>query len=84
MPPHEYIKKRRIEKAQYLLESGSMLINEIAACVGLHDMSYFSKLFKKYTGMTPSYYRFTTTPLAVTVKNGLESRYNGGQNGKQD
>lgn len=84
MLPLEYVKKRRIEKAQYLLESSDMLINEIGACVGLQDMAYFSKLFKKYTGMTPSYYRFTTTPLAVTVKNGLESRYSGGQNGRQN
>lgn len=46
MLPLEYVKKRRIEKAQYLLESSDMLINEIGACVGLQDMAYFSKLFK--------------------------------------
>lgn len=84
MLPLEYVKKRRIYKAQRLLENSNLRINEVGTCVGLSDLSYFSKLFKKYTGMTPSYYRFTTTPLSITTKNGLESKYNknGGQNAK--
>lgn len=39
------------------LQSTDMAINEIAERVGFSDPLYFSKVFKKVTGITPSQYR---------------------------
>lgn len=56
--PTEYLTDLRIENAKKLfLQSTDMAINEIAERVGFSDPLYFSKVFKKVTGITPSQYR---------------------------
>ncbi len=57
MTPNEYVTERRIKKAKSLLNSGEKTIAEIAEMVGIGSYAYFSKLFKKHTGMTPKKYR---------------------------
>ena len=57
--PIEYITKYRITIAMSLLNNTSDSITEIALCVGFQNPGYFSKIFKKYTGVTPLYYRKT-------------------------
>lgn len=54
MPPARYIQKYRIDKAKELLvaEKGSM--EQIAQATGFAGASYFCKVFKSVTGMTPS------------------------------
>lgn len=47
----------RINKAKDLLLSGEYTVTEAAAEVGILDVYYFSRLFKKLTGFNPSYYR---------------------------
>ncbi|UJL46974.1 helix-turn-helix transcriptional regulator [Virgibacillus sp. NKC19-16] len=47
----------RINKAKHLLKNESISIEEIAWLVGYEDSSYFSRVFKKETGKTPSQYR---------------------------
>ncbi|MCJ7843120.1 AraC family transcriptional regulator [Lederbergia sp. NSJ-179] len=47
----------RMEEAKSLLKSTSSPIQEIAYEVGFHDPAYFSKQFKKNTGVTPKIYR---------------------------
>ena len=47
----------RIQRAKRLLSSTDLSIIDIAASVGIEDQSYFSRLFKKETGMTPSAFR---------------------------
>jgi len=47
----------RIQKAKRLLASTTLSIIDIATSVGVDDQSYFSRLFKKETGMTPSLFR---------------------------
>ena len=47
----------RIQRAKRLLASTDYPIIDIAASVGVEDQSYFSRLFKKETGMTPSAFR---------------------------
>ena len=55
--PYEYLMKVRLSKASsYLLES-NMRIGEIAALCGFPDQLYFSRLFSKRYGMSPSVYR---------------------------
>jgi YesN/AraC family two-component response regulator len=47
----------RIEESKHLLTSTDDSIVDICLAVGFEDQSYFSKVFKKYTGMTPKQYR---------------------------
>lgn len=55
--PMQYILNLRISNAQNLLVSSSCNITETAAIVGYDNPLYFSRLFKKQTGMSPSEYR---------------------------
>lgn len=54
---NEYLNKIRIEKAEELLRSDHVTISEISSMVGYSDHSYFCKVFKKFTGLSPSRYR---------------------------
>lgn len=53
----EYLHKVRTEKAEELLRRGDAPISEISGMVGYSDHSYFCKVFKKQTGLSPSRYR---------------------------
>jgi len=53
----EYIGQQRITIASRLLKETDYTINFIADCVGCENYSYFTKLFKKHTGVTPREYR---------------------------
>jgi len=53
----EYIAARRIQKAKELLADERLSIDAIAGQVGYGDYFYFIKVFKKYTGISPSKYR---------------------------
>ena len=54
MTPVEYRNKLRIQKAVTLLKTGELTVGEVAQAVGIPDIKYFSKLFKRYTGASPS------------------------------
>lgn len=57
MSPNEYVTKYRIEKAKKLIEENKDLrIKDIADAVGLKEAYYFSKTFKRETGMWPTEY----------------------------
>lgn len=53
----EYILKARMSKAKILLRTSDLPIGEIALKCGIEDIGYFSTLFRKQVGMTPSAYR---------------------------
>ena len=56
--PINYLISLRMEKAKELLDQNSTLsIQEAAAAVGYEDAYHFSKLFKKYYGLSPLYYK---------------------------
>lgn len=55
-----YIEGIRMEKAKEFLEKGGRTVQEIAIESGYSDANYFTKVFKKYTGMTPRQYRKNT------------------------
>lgn len=57
MPPSKYIQEQRIRLAKKMLASSSKPVSEIAMDVGVTDVSYFSRLFKKCTGQSPSDFR---------------------------
>jgi len=53
-----YLHELRIREAKKLLELEQHLpVNQIGQQVGYEDKHYFTKVFKKYTGTTPGYYR---------------------------
>ena len=52
----EYLLRIRIEKAAALLKTGRYKVGEIAEMVGYSASSYFSIMFKKYTGFSPREY----------------------------
>ncbi len=53
----EYITRIKMERAVRLLEHSSMKAYEIALLLGYKDTEYFSRLFKKYKGISPIDYR---------------------------
>lgn len=53
----EYLNMVRIEESKRLLTNTDISIIDIAIAVGFEDQSYFSKVFKKYTGLTPKQFR---------------------------
>ena len=56
--PIRYLIQIRLEKAKEILEDESCgSIRDVAAEVGYEDVYYFSKLFKKYYGIAPAYYK---------------------------
>ncbi|WP_310601824.1 AraC family transcriptional regulator [Anaerosporobacter sp.] len=56
--PINYLIKIRLEKAKELLQvSNSGSIKNVAKQVGYEDVYHFSKLFKKYYGISPMYYK---------------------------
>lgn len=52
-----YLTNLRIEKAKVLLKDVSFNIREVGASVGYTDSNYFTKVFKRSVGMSPSEYR---------------------------
>ena len=52
-----YLMTLRIKNACKLLKNTSMSVNEISISIGYDDYSYFSKIFKKAIGVSPSDYR---------------------------
>lgn len=55
--PMQYLVSLRIANAQMLLETTSCSVTEIGAIVGYDNPLYFSRLFKKQKGVSPSEYR---------------------------
>lgn len=55
--PMQYLVERRMTNAQVLLETTSYNITEIGNLVGYDNPLYFSRIFKKQKGMSPSEYR---------------------------
>lgn len=59
----EYIQNLRIEEAKRLLESSQTPVDEVSIAVGYEDPSFFRRLFKRNTGLTPSQYRRMFQPI---------------------
>jgi two-component system, response regulator YesN len=64
----DYLLKVRLERAKVLLAAGHRSITEVAQDVGFGDLPRFDKMFKRYTGFTPSAYRSLNVPGATTGK----------------
>ncbi|MFO7188205.1 MAG: helix-turn-helix transcriptional regulator [Pseudomonadota bacterium] len=61
----EYLQNLRVEEAKKLLETTELPAEEISAQVGYEDGSFFRRLFKRSTGLTPGQYRRMFQPVAA-------------------
>ena len=55
----DYLTDLRISRAKLMLKDETLTIREAGARAGYADQNYFSRIFKKQTGMTPRQYRET-------------------------
>jgi AraC family transcriptional regulator len=55
--PHEYIIRRRMERAQGLMLSTDASLSDIAATCGLADQAHFTRLFRRVVGESPGAWR---------------------------
>lgn len=57
LTPTEYINQRRIQKAKEILKNPMKSVSDACYEVGYNSLSYFNKVFKKMTGITPKQYK---------------------------
>lgn len=55
--PAEFMRNRRLEEARKLLLHSDYSVSEIGYRTGFSDLSHFTKLFRKHTGLTPLAFR---------------------------
>lgn len=55
--PHEYVIRRRMERAQGLMLSTDASLSDIAATCGLADQAHFTRLFRRVVGESPGAWR---------------------------
>jgi len=55
--PMAYFVELRIQRAKELLDNSNLSVKEVAWKLGFEDQLYFSRIFKKVTGVPPSVYR---------------------------
>lgn len=57
LPPHEYLLRRRIERAQEMLAEDRESLVEVALSVGFQTQSHFTSVFKRFVGQPPRAWR---------------------------
>jgi transcriptional regulator of acetoin/glycerol metabolism len=56
-PPHTYVLRRRLERAELMLRNTQLPLSEIAAAMGFADQSHLTRHFHRLTGVAPSLIR---------------------------
>jgi AraC-type DNA-binding domain-containing proteins len=57
MSPLQYLHHLQVKRAKSLLENTGLSVAEIGRQVGIDNVNYFIRMFRKQTGMTPGQYR---------------------------
>ena len=57
MSPHAYLQNYRISEACTLLRRGTLTVAQVAGSVGFNDPLYFSRVFRRQKGCTPTAYQ---------------------------
>jgi len=70
LPPVEYLGKIRIDRAKQLLDLDHSRVKEVAASVGFRSEFYFSRMFQRMVGVSPTVYMKRGT-LKVAVASSL-------------
>lgn len=63
----EYFSKMKIEEAKFLIRTNKMNFTEISNYLGYTSIHYFSRQFKKNTGMSPSEYASSVKCISETI-----------------
>jgi len=68
--PLEYLQRVRVDAAKKMFESKNKTVNEVAYECAYEDASFFRKIFKRHTGLSPTEYKekFGQNFLSVAVK----------------
>lgn len=64
----DYVQNLRIEEAKRILESTHSPVDAISAQVGYEDTSFFRRLFKRRTGLSPRQYRRLFQPIGLNAE----------------
>jgi AraC family transcriptional regulator len=67
-PPHAYLMKRRMERAQGLMLTTNTALGQIALECGLADQSHLSRLFQRFIGESPAAWRRARATAAHNPK----------------
>lgn len=62
---HKYLMEQRVHASCSLMLTSDMTFQEIAVAVGFCNQSHFSKIFRRFTGMTPGEYRQTNSKIHI-------------------
>ena len=57
LPPHRWLVRRRVERAQELLEVSNLSLSEIALTCGFFDQSHLTRVFRSVAGASPGAWR---------------------------
>jgi len=68
--PMEYVHEIRIDEARRILESSTIGVDEVGFSVGYEDPTFFRRLFKRTTGLTPTAYRRKFASIAPGAAHG--------------
>lgn len=63
MPPSQWIRRRRLEKARELVTRTSMSVTDICYTLGFEHIAHFSRLFKAHFGVAPTRYKLQEQPV---------------------
>jgi AraC family transcriptional regulator len=64
LSPHQYVLRRRVERAAALLKSGEVCLKGLAPDVGFSSQSHLTEAFRRVYGVTPGAYRDQHAPTA--------------------
>jgi AraC family transcriptional regulator len=71
-PPHAYVTRQRIRRAQLIMRSSQTPLSQIALDCGMADQAHFTRVFRRVVGISPGFWRRQFPPLALTLN--YESR----------
>lgn len=57
VPPIHYLNRVRVQAAKSMIETTELSLTEICNRVGYESLTYFGRVFREFTGVTPSQYR---------------------------
>ena len=60
-----YLNEYRVKKAQQLIRDSRLSLKDVGTAVGYADANYFTRVFKRLTGQTPSEYRTATAEQSI-------------------
>jgi YesN/AraC family two-component response regulator len=65
---NDYLNFTRVEKSKALLLTERISLVDVAEAVGFYDQSYFNKVFKKITGVTPKKFKESSGQIPPAKK----------------